>query len=97
FAVFTSPRADLAANATGNTFGGNLYLWDRATGASTLLLSVPQPGTLDNAVLSADGRVIAVLGKGSLLPGQAGPTNQPQLFLFDRIAKTLTLASRAGG
>ncbi|HEY2289495.1 MAG TPA: hypothetical protein VGM86_02220, partial [Thermoanaerobaculia bacterium] len=97
YAVFTSPRADLAANATGNTFGGNLYLWDRTTGASTLLLSVPQPGRLDNAILSADGRVIAVLGKGSLLPGQAGPTDQPQLFLYDRIAKTLTLASRAGG
>lgn len=97
YAVFTSPRADLAANATGNTFGGNLYLYDRTTGASTLLLSVPQPGSLDNATLSADGRVIAVLGKGSLLPGQSGPTNQPQLFLYDRIAKTLILASRAGG
>ena len=97
YAVFTSPRPDLAANATGNTFGGNLYLWDRTTGQSTLLLSVPQPGTLDNAILSADGRVIAVLGKGSLLSGQAGPTDQPQLFLYDRLARTLTLASRAGG
>jgi Tol biopolymer transport system component len=97
YAVFTSPRGDLAADATGNLFGGNIYLWDRATGASTLLLSVPTPGSLDNATLSADGRVIAVLGKGSLLPGQSGPTNQPQLFLYDRIAKTLTLASRAGG
>src|SRR5436305_923658 len=94
--AFTTPRPDLAANATGNTFGGNLYLWDRTTGQSTLLLSVPQPGTLDNAILSADGRVIAVLGKGSLLSGQAGPTDQPQLFLYDRLARTLTLASRAG-
>ena len=89
--------ADLAANAIGNTFGGNLYLYDRATGANTLLLTVPQPGKLANAVLSADGRIVAVLGKGAVLPGQTGPTDSFQLFLYDRVARTLTLASRAGG
>jgi Tol biopolymer transport system component len=97
YAVFTSPRGDLAANATGETFGGNLYLHDRTTATNTLLLSIPGPGKIDNALISGDGRIIAFLGMGTLVPGQTGPSGQAQLFLYDRIARTTTLASRAGG
>lgn len=91
YAVFLHTRADLGA-ATGN---GNvhLYLYDRTTGANTLVKSL-QTGS--GPVLSADGRVIAFLSNDALIAGQAS-SQWSQLFLYHLSTKTVTLASRAGG
>jgi Tol biopolymer transport system component len=100
--AFTSNRPDLAANATG-TDAVSLYLYDRVTGTNTWLvsmplLSLPVPRSFDQPIaISGDGRVIAFESPGALVPGQTGPTDNDQLYLYDRIANTLILASRAGG
>jgi Tol biopolymer transport system component len=95
YAAFASNRPDLAAGVTGGD-GRNIYLYDRTTGTNTLVLSAYLPSSLGNFTLSSDGRILAFEGMGGgFVPGQSGPIDL-QVYLYDRIAKTTVLASRAG-
>jgi Tol biopolymer transport system component len=95
YAAFASNRPDLAAGVTGGD-GTNIYLYDRTTGTNTLVLFTYVPSSLGNFTLSGDGRVLAFEGMGGgFVPGQSGPIDL-QVYLYDRIAKTTVLASRAG-
>lgn len=93
YAAFFTRRTDL-----GNVSGSkdyNLYLHDRSTGTNTLVASVSVHFSGDgDPLLSSDGRVLAFTSADTLVPGQ--PSSSSLIFLYDRIDKSITLASRAG-
>jgi Tol biopolymer transport system component len=96
YAAFESFRPDLAAGVTGGD-GLSLYLYDRTTGKNTLLLFAYARSRLGNFALSRDGRFLAFEGTGGgFVPGQTGPTDLQQVYLYDRVAHTTVLASHAG-
>ncbi|HEX6898919.1 MAG TPA: hypothetical protein VF789_04365 [Thermoanaerobaculia bacterium] len=104
--VFTSKATDLIPGLT-LAFPGqeNVYAWDRATGALSLVSrSAASPTRAGNStsygpVVSADGRFVAYLsGASDLVAGQNDLNGVSQdVFLFDRLTGATTLVSHAGG
>jgi Tol biopolymer transport system component len=89
----------------GSAGGADVFLYERATGAITLVSHAADSSvttgvfeSLGNASLSADGRYVAYVSyAGNLVAGQAGPLFQSNVFLYDRVAGTTTLVSRQAG
>lgn len=82
--------------------GLNVYLFERATGAVTLVshaASSPDQAGNDESyvpVLSADGRFVAYFSKArDLVAGQVDPTPNLDLFLYDRMTGANTLVTHA--
>ena len=104
FVAFLSTARNLVAGQSG--LGNNVFLWERATGAITLVTHAPSSparaaGASSNlAGLSADGRwlLYGSTGRG-LVPGQRDEESQPSLdaFLWDRQTGQSRLLSGAGG
>jgi Tol biopolymer transport system component len=91
YVAFTSRRPDLTATPGGEL---NVYLYDRVGGGLTLVgTSLSNSGR--QLALSSDGRWLAFLSTGPVFPGVPNPDATDQLYLYDRIAKTLTLVTRA--
>ena len=73
FLAFTSGRTDLVPNAT-----GNVYLFDRVTGANTLLSPSNDEPLSSRPAISANGRIVAFLSAATdLIPGFSGPPGLP--------------------
>lgn len=97
--AFAHQGSDLIAGQVDGNNGGDIFLFDRATGTNTLVShagsSPAQAGNLPSAApsISADGRYIAfVSGASDLVPGDPGAG----IFLYDRVAATTTRVSRSG-
>jgi Tol biopolymer transport system component len=90
----------LVAGQVDTNGGGDIFLFDRATGANTLVShassSPTQTGSGASSApsISADGRYIAfVSSAANLVTGQAGAGG---VFLFDRVTGTMTRVSTSG-
>ncbi len=100
FVAFWSGANDLTAAPVDKRL--NVYLFERATGAVTLIshaASSPSQGGNDESftpVLSADGRFVAYYSKArDLVAGQVDPTPSLDLFLYDRMTGANTLVTHA--
>jgi len=102
--AFTSSATDLAPGQQDPDLGSgpnyDVFLWDRVTGALTLVshaasgLQVAGNGDSDGPALSADGRFVAYRSQaGDLVPGQTDRGSNA--FLFDRMTGATVLVSRA--
>jgi Tol biopolymer transport system component len=99
--VAFSFTGSLVAGQVDTNGGGDIFLFDRTTGANTLVShasSAPlQAGDSTSSApsISADGRYIAFASTASnLVPGQVGAGG---VFLFDQVAGTMTRVSASGG
>lgn len=105
--VFPSQGTDLVSGQTDTNAGDDLFLYDRTTGAVTLVSrSASSPATTANAptpmlgipAISPDGRWVAFLSTATdLVAGQADTNGQDDLFLFDRLSGSVTLVSHQSG
>jgi Tol biopolymer transport system component len=91
----------LVTGQVDNNGGGDIFLFDRTTGASTLVSHASSSplqagdGTSSAPSISGDGRYIAFVSNSSnLVPGQAGAGG---VFLFDQVTGTMTRVSASGG
>jgi len=107
YVAFSGLAADLVPGAVdGNRFA-DVFLWDRLTGATTLVShAAGSPGTAADrdsygVHISADGNFLVFQSRaGNLVAGQVEPTpNAPtaDVFLWSRAADTITLVSRQNG
>jgi Tol biopolymer transport system component len=102
FLAFDSTAGDLPPGQASGT-ASNVYLFDRVTGAMTLVsrpgaAAPPAGGGSFDPVLSGDGRTLAFLSTATgLVPGVADTNQGADVFLYDRVAATLTLVSHAAG
>jgi Tol biopolymer transport system component len=102
FLAFESTAGDLPPGQASGT-ASNVYLFDRVTGAMTLVsrpgpAAPPAGGESFYPVLSGDGRTLAFVSTASgLVPGVADTNQGADVFLYDRVAATLTLVSHAAG
>jgi Tol biopolymer transport system component len=106
--LFTSDADNVVPGQVGGMNGGEVFLWDRVSGSTLLVSHIPasqvatgngmsnlgQAGIPNPPVLSADGRWVTFFSNATnLVSGQTG--NQGAIFLFDRIAGTVTLVSHS--
>jgi hypothetical protein len=104
FVAYTSWATNLAPVTTSpGHIPLQVWLWDRATGANTLVShSTTSPTRMandqaGNAVISADGRAVTFTSSANdLAPGQEETYDLANLFLWDRAADATFLVSRAG-
>lgn len=96
--AFYSNASNLVTGQTGRE--GNIFLFDAASGAVTLvsrsIVSPTQTGSLESwePVVSADGRFVAFLSRAfDLVPGQVDQNQENDAFLYDREAGSLALVS----
>jgi Tol biopolymer transport system component len=100
YLVFVSGATDLVPGQTvGNGSGANVFLFDRVTGATTLVSrSTASAQTTGNAgssdpVISEDGSRIAFVSLASDLLPSYDPWGDWDFFVYDRAAGTMALAS----
>jgi Tol biopolymer transport system component len=85
--------------------GRDVFLYDRAAGTTTLVSHAAGSGvtagshaSLGGASLSADGRYVTFISfADDLVPSQNDTGENPDVFLYDRVAGTTTLVSRKAG
>lgn len=105
FVAFVSAATGLVAGQTDSNGDADIFLYDRAAGATTLVSRIPgSTATAGNASstspsLSADGRFIAFESLATnLVAGQSDPNDfetAMDAFLHDRVTGTTVLVSRA--
>jgi hypothetical protein len=100
FVVFTSFATDLVTGVTDTNANSDVFLYDVATGAVTLVsrsaasATTTANGISENASISTDGNVIAYeSGATDLVTGQTDTNANLDVFVFNRTAGTTTLAS----
>ncbi len=99
--AFASSADDLVPGQNPPGTSPNVFLWQRAGGAFTLVSRVAgtaatAAGSSFNADLSADGRYVAFQSFATnLVPGQVDEDFDSDLFLFDRVTGATVLVSRA--
>jgi Tol biopolymer transport system component len=96
--AFVSFATDLVA---GSDPVGSLYLWDRLSGAISLVSRSAVSGNNTSTSyappeISADGRWIAFASSATdLVPGQTDANHEMDVFFYDRTTATTTLVSRS--
>jgi Tol biopolymer transport system component len=104
FVVFVSQASDLLGAGSGAAGSSQVFLFDRTTGAVTLVSHAAgaaggtSPADLSSysAGISADGRWIFYLSLGTdLVAGQRDANNAADVFLYDRLAGTSALVTHA--
>ena len=104
FVAYLSGASDLVAGENDlNGAGQDLFLFDRLTGATTLVshaggtaLATPN-GSSHSPTLSADGRYVAFGSHGTnLVSGVADDNGRPDVFLYDRLSGALAWVSLSG-
>jgi Tol biopolymer transport system component len=94
FVVFSS-AGHLAAGQP----GGGIFVFDRTTGAVTLVnrgAGAISDGDAFDATISADGRWIAYRSRAvDLVPGQIDTNGFPDVFLYDQVTGATALVSHA--
>jgi Tol biopolymer transport system component len=103
WAVFFSQATDLVPGQSDDNGGADIFLFDRSSGAVTLvshragLPSTTGHGQGFVAQVSADGRFVAFESTADdLVPGQTA-AGQTGVFLFDRVTGAIQLVSHAAG
>src|SRR6185369_6690482 len=109
--LFASSATDVVPGQVDTNGATDVFLWDRVSGSTLLVSRTPaSPTATGNAMsnlggflstfsanppsLSADGRWVAFYSEATnLVTGQTG--NSGGVYLFDRVAGTVTLVSRA--
>src|SRR5262245_13872148 len=105
YLVFTSTAENLApGQVDGNTFQNDVFLFDRVTGAVTLVShaagapSTTGAGASDSPVISSDGAWVAFRSTATnLVTGQVDTNGATDVFLFERATGAVSLVSRAVG
>ncbi|HEX4959275.1 MAG TPA: hypothetical protein VF173_00455 [Thermoanaerobaculia bacterium] len=103
YTAFVSGSANLAPGQIDDNRGEDVFLYDRITGAVALVShAAVSPATAGNQAsnhpeISADGRWVAFLSLASNLVANApaAVANKAQVFLYDRIQRTVTLVSHS--
>ncbi|MFL6196546.1 MAG: hypothetical protein ACJ75H_20360 [Thermoanaerobaculia bacterium] len=101
---FTSSATDMVPGQLGSSASSNVFLYERASGATTLVsrrgssATEAGNGTAILYALSADGRYLAFLGWATdHAAGQSDSNHNADVFLFDRLAGASTLVSHPSG
>lgn len=102
FVVYESRATNVVPGQVDTEDSYDVFLWDRATGATTLVSRTPaSPVTAGfgfEPEISADGSTVAFVSfADDLVPGQTETSPDPNVFVWDRITGTTALASRAAG
>jgi Tol biopolymer transport system component len=104
FVAFTSYAPDLVSGQIDATLSNDLFLWNRSTGALTLVShdasSTVTGGTSTSFVrsfLSADGRYVAFSSMSSNLVAGGDSGGYLDVFLYDRDTGVNTLVSHQSG
>jgi Tol biopolymer transport system component len=105
YVAFRSGATDLVPGYTrdpNSTWGTDAFLFDRVTGATTLVSRTRNSATTGGGgwypEISPDGAAVAFPSTGTnLVPGQFDHAGSWDLFLFDRAAGTTVLVSHAPG
>jgi hypothetical protein len=102
FAVYQSKAGNLVPNQTGPTGFGNVFLYDAATGASTLVSgskgSASQGGnaTSRQARITADGSAITFVSNATdLVANLNKPNAVPDVYVYTRQGPALQVVSRS--
>jgi Tol biopolymer transport system component len=100
--AFTSYAGNLVAGQVEPYATADVFLYDRITGATTLVShAAGSPvqagaGCSENLKISADGsRIVFACSATDLVPGQGG--NNPNVFLYDRATDTTAVVSHLAG
>jgi hypothetical protein len=106
FVAYTSTATDLVPGGVAGPHRGDIYLWSRATGESTLVShTAGSPATTGNEIsaspsLSADGGFVAFRSQATDLAAglsDPGPVPDDDVFLWNRSTNTSVLVSHAAG
>jgi Tol biopolymer transport system component len=104
YVVFSSPATDLVTGQLDANAGFDVFLWERASGAITLVSHASGSAVTagnsysDTPAISADGRYIAYESVATdLVPGQTDANGEYDVFLYDRFTGTTTLVSHVPG
>lgn len=104
YVVFDSTATDLVGAGSDSNASEDVFQWDRATGAVTLVSHVGGGATQTGdgksrfAVASADGGHVAFVSEATdLIAGAADTNGAPDIFLWSRDSGAVTLVSHAAG
>ena len=107
YLAFASLATQLVPGVVDANDSADVFLYDRVTGATTLIShAAGQPGVPAGGIsfqprISADGNLVAFASfAGNLVAGQTAPAGtdpSPNIFLYDRRSGALTLLSHASG
>lgn len=104
YVAFSSTASNLVAGVADAAGLQDVFLHDRATGATVLVsraaagASIPADGASSKPRLSANGGFVAFLSKATNgVSGQVDGNEGDDVFLYDRTAGSLALASHAAG
>jgi len=104
YVAFESKASDLAAGVFDAGPGNDVFLFDRTTGAVSLVShlawnsALVATGESVASAISADGRFVAYVSTATdLCLGQIDVASGPDVFLFDRFSDTNVLVSHAAG
>ena len=101
YVAFDSPAPDLVPGQVNLAAGSNVFVYDRAADATSLVshsqgsvtTSSSPPGSMEPSV-SADGRYIAYTSSAvDLVPRQTDTQGGSDTFVYDQVARTTVLAS----
>jgi hypothetical protein len=106
FAVFTSNATNVVPGQVDTNFGPDLFLFDKQARVNTLVSHVPGlPTVAGNGVLSSgrpalsvdDNFVVFASTATNLVPGQASPRGESNVFVYNRQTGVVTLVSHVPG
>ncbi len=104
YVVFASPATDLIAGQFDGNAGLDVFLWERASGAITLVSHANGSAfttgnsVSDSPVISADGRYVAYESAATnLVPFQTDANGDYDVFLWDRVTGMTVLVSHVPG
>lgn len=102
YVVYSSNATNLVAGQTDTAGTTDVFLFNRATGATVLVSRTSTSATTtgnaasSTASMSTDGRYVAFTSNATdLVTGQFDVPNSNDVFLFDRVTSTTTLVSHA--
>jgi Tol biopolymer transport system component len=103
YLVFLSDAPNLVPGQVDDNLSDDVFLYDRATGTTTLVShAAASPTTAaglgsESPVISADGRFVAFASAAQDLTLTRDPGTLRDVFLWDRLSGLVTLASRPPG
>jgi len=100
FVAYSSHSTDLVTGQTDTTSTYDIFLYERATGANTLVSRIPGSATTtgnghaNGAVISGDGAWVAFIGwSTNLVSGLTDTNNNEDIYLYERATGAMTLVS----